>query len=59
MGMAKRPDGRSYDNVEDYVRGIDWLTEQQRQDIFCNNAAKFFKIDVKSSARTKLAGAAQ
>ncbi|HEY4134145.1 MAG TPA: amidohydrolase family protein [Alphaproteobacteria bacterium] len=58
MGMAKRPDGRSYDNVEDYVRGIDFLTDQQRQDIFFNNAAKFFKIDPASVGK-KTAAAAQ
>lgn len=44
MGMAKRPDGRSYDNVEDYIRAIDFLTEQQRQDIFSGNAIKLFKL---------------
>lgn len=44
MGMARRPDGRSYDNVEDYVNGIEWLTDGDRKKIFADNTIKFFKL---------------
>ncbi len=46
MGMARRPDGRSYDNVEDYIRGIEWLTDEDRRKIFSDNAIRFFKLKV-------------
>lgn len=55
MGMALRPDGRSYDNVEDYIRAIDFITEQQRQDIFANNAIKLFKIQDRVKAKSAVA----
>ncbi len=44
MGMARRPDGRSYDNVEDYVNGIKWLSEEDRKKIFSENVIKLFKL---------------
>ena len=46
MGMARRPDGRSYDNVEDYVKGIQWLSDGDRRKIFCENAVKLFKLNL-------------
>lgn len=46
MGMARRPDGRSYDNVEDYLNGIQWLSEKERKKIFCDNAVQLFKLKV-------------
>lgn len=46
MGMARRPDGRSYDNVEDYINNISWLTDAERQGIFSGNAIKLFKLKV-------------
>ena len=46
MGMARRPDGRSYDNVEDYLNGIQWLSEKDRKKIFSENAVKLFKLKV-------------
>ena len=46
MGMARRSDGRSYDNVEDYVNGIQWLSEEERKKIFSENAIKLFKLKV-------------
>lgn len=46
MGMARRPDGRSYDNVEDYIRGIGWLSEADRQRIFSENAIRLFKLKI-------------
>ena len=46
MGMARRPDGRSYDNVEDYINGIDWLSAADRNAIFSGNAIKLFKLKV-------------
>ena len=55
MGMARRPDGRSYDNVEDYVRNIDWLSDSERQDIFANNAIKLFKLKVDAAGARKTA----
>jgi len=44
MGMCRRPDGRSYDNVEDYIRGIKWLTEADRGKIFSENAIRLFQL---------------
>jgi 4-oxalmesaconate hydratase len=44
MGMARRPDGRSYDNVEDYINGIGWLTEGDRKKIFAENVIRLFKL---------------
>jgi 4-oxalmesaconate hydratase len=46
MGMARRPDGRSYDNVEDYVNGIEWLSAEDRQKVFADNAQRLFKLEV-------------
>ncbi|MQA65182.1 MAG: amidohydrolase family protein [Alphaproteobacteria bacterium] len=46
MGMARRPDGRSYDNVEDYINGFGWLSEAEKAKIFSGNAIKLFKIKV-------------
>ena len=46
MGMARRPDGRSYDNVEDYVNGVQWLSEAERKKIFSENAIRLFKLKV-------------
>jgi 4-oxalmesaconate hydratase len=46
MGMARRPDGRSYDNVEDYINGFQWLTDVEKDKIFSGNAIKLFKIKV-------------
>ena len=44
MGMARRPDGRSYDNVEDYINGIEWLSGSDRKKIFADNVIKLFKL---------------
>ncbi len=44
MGMARRPDGRSYDNVEDYIKAISFLSDKERQAIFSGNAIKLFKL---------------
>ena len=46
MGMARRPDGRSYDNVEDYIKGIPWLSEGDRNRIFSENVIKLFKLKI-------------
>ncbi len=46
LGTCRRPDGRWYDNVEDYVNNIEWLTDADRQKIYADNAIKLFKLAV-------------
>jgi 4-oxalmesaconate hydratase len=46
LGTCHRPDGRWYDNVEDYVNNIEWLTDADRQKIYADNAIKLFKLEV-------------
>lgn len=55
MGMAKRPDGRSYDNVEDYIRGFSWLLDKEREAIFAGNAIQLFKLKASDIGARKAA----
>jgi OH-DDVA meta-cleavage compound hydrolase len=44
LGTCRRPDGRFYDNVEDYLNAITWLSEADRQKIYAENVTRLFNL---------------
>lgn len=50
VGSAIDPDtGRTLDDIAPFIRGFDWLSERDKQLIFCGNAQRLFKLDVREA----------
>ncbi|MCY3606187.1 MAG: amidohydrolase family protein [Gammaproteobacteria bacterium] len=46
VGSTEHPDfGHNMDDVARYVKDIDWLTEQEKEDVLYKNTVKLFKLD--------------
>ena len=47
VGSKVNPEtGREMDDIQPYFREIEWLTEEDRENIFCNNAKRIFRLDI-------------
>jgi predicted TIM-barrel fold metal-dependent hydrolase len=46
-GSALDPEsGRSMDDIRPLIDNIEWLSEEDKQKIFCDNAKKIFKLNL-------------
>lgn len=46
QGASINPEtGKTFDDVATYIRGFDWLSDEEKADIFENNARRVFKLD--------------
>ena len=47
VGSKVNPEtGREMDYIHPYFHEIEWLSDEDRENIFCNNAKRIFKLDV-------------
>ena len=47
VGSATNPDtGKTFDDIAPYIRGFDWLSDEEKSLIFEGNARRLFKLDV-------------
>ena len=47
VGSKVNPEtGREMDDIQPYFHEIEWLSDEDRENIFCNNAKRIFKLDV-------------
>jgi len=47
VGSKVNPEtGREMDDIQPYFYEIEWLSDEDRENIFCNNAKRIFKLDV-------------
>jgi predicted TIM-barrel fold metal-dependent hydrolase len=47
VGSSVDPEsGRSMDNVRPMIETIEWITAEEKQQIFCDNARAVFKLKV-------------
>ena len=47
VGSKVNPEtGREMDDIQPYFHEIEWLSDEDRENIFCNNAKRIFKLEV-------------
>ena len=47
VGSKVNPEtGREMDDIQPYFYEIEWLSDEDRENIFCNNAKRIFKLEV-------------
>ena len=47
VGSKINPEtGREMDDIQPYFHEIEWLSDEDRENIFCNNAKRIFKLEV-------------
>ena len=47
VGSKGNPEtGREMDDIQPYFHEIEWLSDEDRENIFCNNAKRIFKLEV-------------
>ena len=47
VGSKVNPEtGREMDDIQPYFHDIEWLSDEDRENIFCNNAKRIFKLEV-------------